>query len=182
MTRPKDDAWIPLAAVGRPHGVRGELRAHPFNKDSDLLLELDEVLVRFVEGDRNGEEHEVSIDGARATNDAILLKLHGVDDRNAADDVRGAELCARRGDFPPAEDGEFYACDVIGAEVVDEGGVAIGRVRGLSSYPSVDVLVVEGERGRYEVPMVDAYVGEVDVVKGRVVLRTIEGLESTPLR
>jgi ribosomal protein L35AE/L33A len=85
------DAWVPLAEVMRPHGVRGELRLRLFNKDSDLLLSLDEVLVRFPEGD----EQEVSVDGARRANDAILMKLHSVDDREGADELRGAIVCAR---------------------------------------------------------------------------------------
>src|SRR6516162_5211006 len=100
------EAWVPLAEVARPHGVHGELRLRPFNRDSDLLLELDEVLVRFPDG----EEHEVSVDGARRANDAILLKLHSVDDRDRADELRGALVCARRGEFPQLEAGEFYVC------------------------------------------------------------------------
>jgi 16S rRNA processing protein RimM len=181
MARPKDDEWVPLAVVGRPHGVRGELRAHPFNRDSDLLLDLDEVLVRFAEGSRKGEAHEVSIDSARQGNDAILIKLHGVEGRDGADDVRGAELCVRRGDFPALEEGEFYACDVIGADAVLDGNV-IGRVEAFTSYPSVDILVIASDRGRYEVPLVDPYVDEVDPVGGRVVLRTLEGLDPVALR
>jgi len=169
-------SWIPLAAIGRPHGVKGEVRAHPFNKDSELLLELDEVLVRFVEGERKGEEHEVSIDSARPTNDAFLVKLHGVDDRNAAEDVRGALLCARRSDFPELDEGEFYACDVIGAKAFF-GEDELGTVRELTTYPSVDLLVIEGPRGRIEVPLVDAYVESVDVEGKRVVLRSLDGIE-----
>ncbi|MBI2392401.1 MAG: 16S rRNA processing protein RimM [Deltaproteobacteria bacterium] len=181
MPRPADHEWVPLAVVGRPHGVRGEVRAHPFNRDSDLLLELDEVLVRFVEGERQGEEHEVSIDDARAGNDAILLKLHGVDDRDAADDVRGAHLCARRGDFPALEEGEFYASDIIGAAAVLDGAT-VGRVDSFTSYPSVDILLVTTNRGRFEIPLVDAYVDTVDPAGEQVVLRTLEGLEPIPLR
>ncbi len=41
------DAWVPLAEVARPHGVRGELRLKLFNEDSDILLEQDEVLLRL---------------------------------------------------------------------------------------------------------------------------------------
>ncbi|GAC1544156.1 MAG: hypothetical protein NVS3B10_08280 [Polyangiales bacterium] len=178
------DEWIPLAVVGRPHGVRGELRAHPFARDSALLLELDEVLVRFVDGERKGEEQEVSID-ARPGNDAILIKLDGVDDRDAADAVRGAHLCVKRGDFPAPEEGEFYACDVVGARVVVavDGGddEEIGVVLELVNYPSIDVLLVEGPRGRWEVPIVDAYVVEVDVDAGRVRLASLDGLEPTAL-
>ncbi len=172
---------MPLAVVGRPHGVRGEVRAHPFNKDSELLLELDLVLVRFVDGERKGEEHEVSIDDVRPTNDAFLVKLHAVDTRDAAEEIRGAQLCARRGDFPPLEEGEFYACDLEGAKVSvsdsAEDAKEVGVVRALASYPSVDILVIEGPRGRLEVPLVEAYVDSVDVSAGRVVLRTIDGIE-----
>lgn len=177
MARPKDEDWVPLAVVGRPHGVRGELRVHPFNKDSELLLDLDEVLVKFVEGERKGEAHEVSIDGAREGNDALLIKLHAVDDRDAAEELRGAHLCAKRGDFPPLEEGEFYACDIEGADVVDASGAAVGKVQSFSSYPSVDILVVATTHGRYEIPLVDQFVDRIDLEQGRVVIRTLEGLE-----
>jgi 16S rRNA processing protein RimM len=170
------DAWVPLAEVARPHGVRGELRVRPFNRDSDLLLELDEVLVRFPDG----EQQEVSIDGARRANEAILLKLHSVDDRDQAIELRGALLCGRRGDFPPLEAGEFYACDVEGARVVagaDER--ELGRVVELRSYPSVDVLVVSASDGGrpWEVPLVETIVQRVDAEGGIVVLQTLEGVE-----
>src|ERR1700674_5887668 len=94
-------AWVPLAEIARPHGVRGEVRLRLFNRDSDLLLELDEVLVRFADG----EEQEVSIDGARRANDAILMKICSVDDRGRAEQFRGALVCAKRTDFPPLEEG-----------------------------------------------------------------------------
>jgi 16S rRNA processing protein RimM len=168
------DAWVPLAEVMRPHGVRGEIRLRPFNRDSDLLLEVDEVLVRFPEGD----EQEVSLDAARRANDAILAKLHSVDDRDRAAELRGAVVCVRRRDFPPLEAGEFYACDVEGARVVVDVQ-DLGTVTELRTYPSVDVLVVAASDGGkpWEVPLVDAYVKHVDVEAGLVTLATIEGLE-----
>jgi 16S rRNA processing protein RimM len=169
------EAWVPLGEVARPHGVRGEVRVQPYNRDSDLLLALEEVLVRFPEGD----EQEVSIDSARRTNDAILVKLHSVDDRDRAAELRGAELCARRGDFPALEPGEFYACDVEGARVVAPTGDELGRVTELRTYPTVDVLVVKASDGGrpWEVPLVDAVVTAVDVSTGTVTLATLEGVE-----
>jgi 16S rRNA processing protein RimM len=169
------DAWVPLAEVMRPHGVRGELRLRLFNRDSDLLLGLDEVLVRFPEGD----EQEVSVDGARRANDAILMKLHSVDDRDRADELRGAVVCARRADFPPPEDGEFYACDVEGARVVVEGGEELGAVTELKTYPTVDVLVVPARDGgrAWEVPLVAGVVKAVDLAAGVVTLSTLDGVE-----
>ena len=122
------EAWVPLAEVARPHGVKGELRLRPYNRDSDLLLDLDEVLVRFP----GGEAHEVSVDGARRANDAILMKLFSVDDREGADALRGALVCARRRDFPPLDEGEFYACDIEGAQVVVEGEGARAKSGGFA--------------------------------------------------
>jgi 16S rRNA processing protein RimM len=167
--------WVPLAEVARPHGVRGEVRLKLYNADSDILLELDEVLVRLPEG----EEHEVSVDGARRADQAILMKLHSIDDRDRAEELRGAVLCVQRSAFPPLEAGEFYACDVEGAEVLAPDGQALGRVRELRSYPSVDSLVVEAADGGkpWEIPLVAAFVRDVDVDAGKVSLSTLEGLE-----
>jgi 16S rRNA processing protein RimM len=174
------DAWVPLAEVARPHGVRGELRLRLFNRDSDLLLELDEVLVRFPDG----EEHEVSVDTARRANDAILMKLHSVDDRDRAAELRGAVVCSRRRSFPALKPGEFYACDLAGARVVlapaaDGPPGLMGRVQTLRSYPGADVLVVDAADGGapFEVPLVDAVVRSVDVEGGVVTLATMDGVE-----
>jgi 16S rRNA processing protein RimM len=169
------EAWVALGEIARPHGVRGEVRVQPYNRDSELLLELEEVLVRFPEGD----EQEVSVDAARRTNDAILVKLHAVDDRDRAAELRGAKLCARRGDFPALEPGEFYACDVEGARVVGPAGEELGRVTELRTYPTVDVLVVKAADGGrpWEVPLVDAVVAAVDPGAATVTLASLEGVE-----
>jgi len=165
---------VPLAEVARPHGVRGELRLKLFNKDSDVLLHLDEVLVRL----KDGEEQEVSVDRARRADQAILMKLHSVDSRDRADELRGALVCVRRGDFPEPEDGEFYACDVLGARVL-HAGAQIGTVRDLKSYPTVDVLIVRADDGGkdYEVPLVDGVVETMDLPGEAITLRTLEGVE-----
>jgi 16S rRNA processing protein RimM len=169
------DAWVPLAAVMRPHGVRGEVRLKVFNTDSDVLLDLDEVLVRL----EGGEEHEVSVDSARRADDAILMKLYSVDDRDKAIELRGALVCARRSSFPELDDGEFYACDVAGARVLLPGGEEVGTVQELLNYPASDVLVVgvpDGGRP-WEIPLLESFVRKVDVVAGVVELVTLDGLE-----
>jgi 16S rRNA processing protein RimM len=169
------EAWVPLAEVARPHGVRGELRLRLYNADSDLLLDLDEVLLRPAEG----SEVLLRVEGARRANDAILMKLVSVDDRDRADELRGAAVCARRADFPPLEEGEFYACDVAGARVVVEGGDELGTVAELRTYPTVDVLVVTATDGgrAWEVPLVDSVVLRVDVEAKLVTVATRDGIE-----
>jgi 16S rRNA processing protein RimM len=169
------DAWVPLAAVARPHGVKGELHLKLFNEDSDVLLSQEEVLVRL----EGGVEHEVSVDHARRAGDAILMKLYSVDDRDRADELRGALVCARRESFPPLVAGEFYVCDVLGARVVFPTGEEVGTVRELLNYPASDVLVVRAADGGkdWEVPLMDRFVEEVDALAGVVRLVTLDGLE-----
>ena len=165
--------WIPVAEIARPHGVRGELRLKVYNVESDLLAHRRDVLLRMPDG----EERTAHIASARPVNKAMLMQLRGVDDRNAADGLRGAVLCIPRDEFPPLEEGEFYACDLEGARAVLASGEEVGRVRGLRSYPTCEALAIEGgARGAIEVPLVDAFVEEVDIENGVVRLVTIDGL------
>jgi 16S rRNA processing protein RimM len=171
------DRWVEVGLVARPHGVRGEVRVTLHNKDSEVLFRVDEVRLRLADGD----EHEVSVDAVRPADQAVLMKLHSVDDRDRADEVRGARIFVRRSDFAPLAPGEFYACDVEGARVVvgsaEAGANTEGIVKELVNYPSVDVLVVDVDGARYEVPLVDAYVENVDAEARLVTLKTLEGLE-----
>jgi 16S rRNA processing protein RimM len=172
MIDPK--AWVPLAEVARSHGVKGEVRLKLYNADSDLLLDADEVLLRLPDG----ASQEVSVDGARRANDAILMKLHAVDDRDKADELRTSVICLRRGDFPKLDDGEFYFCDAIGAKV-HFGDVVLGEVKEIVSYPSVSVIVVKATDGgkNWEVPLTDAFIASVDTDAGTFELATMDGIE-----
>jgi 16S rRNA processing protein RimM len=168
------DAWVPLAEVARPHGVRGEVRLRLFNKASDVLLEQEEVLVRM----QDGEEHEVTVERARRADDAILMKLYSVDDRDRADDLRGALVCVRRRAFAPLAEGEFYAVDVVGAEARLEGA-RLGEVVEVLSYPTVEAILVRPDDGDglWEIPLSDAYVGKVDTNAHVVEILTLDGLD-----
>lgn len=173
------DDWVPLAEVARPHGVKGELRLRLFNATSDVLLGQDEVLVRM----KDGDEHEVSVERARRADDAILMKLFSVDDRNRAEDLRGAQICVRRRDFPEAEEGEFYAIDVVGSEA-RLAGQRVGVVAELITYPSIEVLLIHAADGKgdWEVPLTEMFIGKVDVANKVVDLVTLDDVERTPRR
>lgn len=162
-----------LAEIARPHGVQGELRLKVYNTDSDLLLHRPAMRLRFADG----TERDVKLERARASNAALLVKIEGVTSRDAAEELRGALVLVPRDEFPPLEEGEFYACDIEGAEATLATGEVVGKVRGIQSYPTCTVLVVEREGAPVmEVPLVDGYVASVDVAQRRVVLVTVDGL------
>ncbi len=171
------DAWVPVAEIARPHGVKGELRLKLFNTQSDVLLGQDEVLVRL----KDGEEHEVSVERARRADDAVLMKLFSVDDRDRADDLRGGLICVRRRDFPDLEDGEFYAVDAVGSEV-RLAGERFGEVVEIISYPTTEAMLVRTPNGDWEIPLNETYVGKVDTEARLVELHTVDELEPLPRR
>ena len=171
---PAPDGHVAIGEIARPHGVQGELRLKLYNPDSDLLARRPRLRLRL--GD--GSLREATITSAREVNKAILVRLADVEDRDAAEALRGAEILVPREAFPALEDGEFYACDIEGARAVMSSGEEVGTVTGLASYPTCDVLVIErSSGGRVEVPLLDAYVGAVDAAAGKVEIRTLDGLD-----
>jgi len=165
--------FVPVAVVARPHGVLGELRLKLYNEGSSLLLDKPPIRLRLA----SGEERDVRLVSVREADKALLVRLPDIPDRNAAELLRGAELCVPRDAFPALEPGEFYACDIEGARVVMPDGSEAGSVEELRSYPTCDVLVVRTGKGTLEVPLVEPYVLEVDAAIGVVRAGTLEGLE-----
>jgi len=167
------ERYVALAEVARPHGVRGELRLKVYNPDSAILLERPAIRLVTPEGDVQAAK----LQAIRPVPGALLARLDGVRDRDAAEALRGAQLEVARDRFPPAEDDEFYCCDLEGCEVTCDGK-PVGRVAHVASYPTCDALVVAREgQPRLEVPMVERYVGAIDLDAGTIELHTLDGLE-----
>ncbi len=161
-----------LAVVARPHGVQGELRLKIYNLDSDVLQR--QRRVRLVTTD--GEVRQVRIKTARSVPGALLVRLEGVADRNAADALRGATFEVPREALAEIEEeDEHYVVDLVGSRVL-LGDAEFGIVTHVASYPTCDALVVTRSDGKkLEVPLQGGYVG--DIADGVIQLESIEGLE-----
>ncbi|RKP52757.1 ribosome maturation factor RimM [Trinickia fusca] len=116
---------------------------------------------------------------AKVHSDSIVAHLGGSDDRDGALALRGYRVHVRRGDFPALSADEFYWVDLLGLDVVNEAGVALGRVVDLIDngahsvlrieYPSIgkDGQPTSGER---LIPFVGVYVKTVDQAGKRIVV------------
>ncbi|MGF1466041.1 MAG: ribosome maturation factor RimM [Sandaracinaceae bacterium] len=165
------DRLVALGVVSRPHGVRGELRVHRFNPASGLLLAMDRVWLG------PAPARAYAVESARAHGDAVLLRLAGVGTREAADELRGAEVSVPRARFPAPDAEEVYHVDLVGLLVVEEGGKGLGTVEDVLRYPSVDCLLVREEAGWREVPILEPYVIAIDADAGRVTVAHVEDFE-----
>ena len=116
---------------------------------------------------------------AKVHGDSIVAQFASVDDRDQALALRGWRVHVRRGDFPTLEADEFYWVDLIGLEVVNEAGVALGAVADLIDNGAHSVLRIEypsqGKDGQPTtgerlIPFVGVYVKTVDQAAKRIVV------------
>ena len=102
----------------------------------------------------------------------VVATAQEVDDRNAAEALRGARVFVPRSSFPTAGADEYYWVDLIGLAVVNREGVELGIVRELLSTGPQTVLVLEyqaeGKTQERMIPFVAAYVDTVDVAGKRI--------------
>jgi len=109
---------------------------------------------------------------AREHSDTIVASAHDVDDRAAAEALKGARIFVARSSFPTAGTDEYYWVDLIGLEVVNREGIGLGTVRELLSTGPQTVLVIEYfEQGKVMermIPFVSVYVDTVDLAAKRI--------------
>jgi 16S rRNA processing protein RimM len=109
---------------------------------------------------------------AKEHSDTVVACAQEVDDRSAAEALKGARIFVPRSSFPTAADNEYYWVDLIGLEVVNREGAALGVVRELLSTGPQTVLVIgfeaEGKPQERMIPFVAAYVDSVDLPARRI--------------
>ena len=111
---------------------------------------------------------------AREQGGAIVVTAEGVEDRNTAESLKGARVFVSRSAFPSTTDDEFYWIDLIGLDVVNREGQALGRVAGLIETGPHCVLRceahdAEGQAHERLIPFVSAYIDSVSLADRRIV-------------
>ena len=166
-----------IGEVARPHGVAGELRIKLYNEESRILAR-GVTVVLTPKGRPVSEGRPVRIEALRQVPGAPLIRLADVSGRDAAEALRGATLSVPRSQFPPLEEGEFYACDVEGAEARLADGTRVGTVRALVDYPTCQALLVEKEGGgELEVPVREDFIVRIDPAQPAVIFQGLGELE-----
>lgn len=161
---------VEIGAVARAHGIRGEVLVVTHDPASTVLEEVGDVWIA-------GRAYEVR--GVRPVRQGFLVALGGVDDRNAAELLRGAAVEVTRDALDLGDDGVLLE-DLIGLRVVRADGAPCGTVVGID--PGVQVrLVIHDQAVERLVPLVDALVTAIDVDAGTVTVAIDDDWPTTPL-
>lgn len=119
---------------------------------------------------RNGDAQSYEVADGRTQGKAMIARLTGIDDRDAAAPLVGAEILVARDQFSDTGEHEFFWIDLVGLRVETEDGQLIGEVDHLLETGANDVLVVDGQR-RVLVPFVmNEVVKRVDISGGLIVV------------
>jgi 16S rRNA processing protein RimM len=156
---------IVLAHVTSAHGIRGDVVLKTHMDDPHDLTRYGAL------SDATGGRR-FEITSLRVTAKGVVVHIKGIDDRSAAEALRGAGLFIDRAALPPAEDGTYYHVDLIGLSAVDTAGAPVGKVVAVENFGAGTMLEVlrTGVRETDYVPFTDAFVPEVDIAGGRVVV------------
>ncbi len=153
-----------VAQIGAPHGVRGEVRLWTFTEDPMAVVQYGPLETE--DGARTFE-----ITSLRRAKDHLVMRLRGVDDRDAAERLTNVKLFVPRERLPAPEEDEFYHADLIGLAAVDSDGNQLGKITAVHNFGAGDLLEIQPPAGvAMLLPFTDAAVPTVDLKGGRVVV------------
>ena len=177
-----DDIEVVVGRVGRPHGLRGEVRIDVRSDEPDRRFAPGTTLRAEPPKGSASTLAALTVAAARWHSGTLLVAFEELPDRSAAEAARGILLHTTiPGDASPEDPDEYYDHQLVGLAAFDVDGSPLGTVTGVVHGGAQDLLTVTTPEGREAlVPFVKALVPEVDLDAARVVIADRPGLV-TPL-
>lgn len=165
-----EPSFLVVGIVGKPHGIRGEVRVIPETDQPERFTWLKVVYV--------GKEapQPVAVESARIHHNVVLLKLAGYDDRDAAENLRGQWLQVPEAEAIPLEEGEYFLYQIEGLAVVTDEGEELGRLVEVIETGANNVFVIEGDQGQILLPDIDEVILDIDFEIGQITVHLLPGL------
>lgn len=114
----------------------------------------------------------------RGQGQQLLLKVEGIDDREAAERMRGVAVQVPESEAWKLPRGRFYWHQIVGLQVVTVDGRALGTVKEILETGANDVYLVETERGELLLPAIKDVVKEIAPERGVMVVELLPGMDS----
>jgi 16S rRNA processing protein RimM len=154
---------IAMARVVGPWGVKGWIKLIPHTAEIDMLARHPSWWLG-----RNGEWREVRILDSEQKGRHLVAQIDGIVVPEEAVKFKGMDVALPRSVLPPSGENEFYKADLVGLDVVNEQGDALGTVAELYSNGAHDVLRIVADGRERLIPFVPAVVRQVDMAAGAI--------------
>ncbi|MBC7280894.1 ribosome maturation factor RimM [Hoeflea sp.] len=156
---------ILVGIIGAAQGLRGEVRVKPFTEDPMALGDYGALFAR------DGRRFEIL--DHRLAKTVVVVRFRGVNDRTAAEALKGLELFIDRSSLPDdeLEEDEYFHADLEGLEAWDSDGKFWGRVSGVLDFGGGDLLELRADGGKpVVIPFTLTAVRKVDLAAGRILV------------
>ncbi|GAB4122458.1 MAG: ribosome maturation factor RimM [Sideroxydans sp.] len=154
---------VVMGKIVAARGILGWVKVQTFTEYLDSLLDYDTWYVGNEQAWRPMQVLDAALHGK-----VVVARLAGITDRTAAEKYKGQLIAVPRAALPQEEAGEYYWTDLIGMQVKNLAGDALGAVETLLETGANDVLVVQGEHGELLIPFIQSVVRDVDL-RGRMI-------------
>ncbi len=160
---------IGIGKITSAVGLKGEVRVYNYSDSVDIYMSTKAIYV---------DDELRNIQNVRTQKHMVILKLEGIDDRNAAEKARGSELFVTEADLPELPEGQFYVRDLIGMTVIDsENDTIIGEVRDMIQNTAQDIFDVKTKEGKQVlIPKVSEFIIDINAETREIRVKLIEGL------
>ncbi|MFC3059836.1 ribosome maturation factor RimM [Paenirhodobacter populi] len=161
-----------VGAIAGAFGVKGEVRLKSFCSTPADIAAYGPLWTE--DGAR-----QFTVKLTRPVTGGLGARLSGVATKEEGDALKGVTLWADRDRLPALPDDEFYHADLIGLDVFDTGGAALGKVRAIQNFGASDILEIyaPGRKSTLMLPFTRAVVPTVDLKARRIVADPPEELE-----
>ncbi|UOA28440.1 ribosome maturation factor RimM [Pseudosulfitobacter sp. DSM 107133] len=160
-----------VGAISGAYGVKGEVRIKSFCAAPEDIETYSPLT------DETGAR-SFSLAIVHSVKNGFVVRIAEVATKEEADALKGVMLHARRDQLPSLPDDEYYHADLVGLDVVDTGGSALGRVKSVQNHGATDLLEVTlpDSSATVLLPFTLAAVPTVDLAAGRIVADPPDGL------
>lgn len=140
------------------HGVKGGVKIKSFTQEPESLLAYAPLT--------NDKGEEVTLTKLGLAKDGVILaQVKGIDDRNAAEALKGTKLFAKREALPVLADEEYYHADLLGLEVFNQEDQLLGKIVAIHDFGAGDMLELDNG---VLVPFTHQCVPIVDLRQGKL--------------
>lgn len=158
-----------VGRVSGLYGVKGWIKIYSFTRPTDRIFRYRPWYLRSTDQSSvPPRPYEIAED--RLHGKGLIALLGGVDNRDSAEQLVGAEILVDRDQFGGVERDEYYWADLVGTRVVTTNDQELGVVESLFETGANDVLVVQGDRRRLVPFLIGSVIQMVDLDSGKIIV------------
>lgn len=155
--------YLIAGEVLKPQGLDGLVKVRVDMDAPEMMLEINMLYTNESHGYQT-----LPVTAAQIREGYAFLRFEGINNREAAEILRGKVLYMKREEAPKLPEGRYYICDLIGCGIYTRDNKLIGTIREVMQPGANDVYVADTSRGEMLLPVLKHVIIDIDVIKRAV--------------